>query len=82
MYSDKKVSPYAELMARNGVTQAQIADFLGYSRQSVNSWFTGKVDPKLTLREWRRLASFLGTTVDHLPDSFAPQPIDPPKENH
>ncbi|NMF57890.1 helix-turn-helix transcriptional regulator [Pseudanabaena yagii] len=72
----KKISPYAELMARNGVTQAQIADSLGYSRQSVNSWFTGKVDPKLTLREWRKLASLLGTSLDHLPDSFAPQPID------
>lgn len=69
------ISPYAELMARNGVTQTQIADSLGYSRQSVNSWFTGKVEPKLTLREWRILATLFDTSLEHLPESFAPKPI-------
>jgi len=69
----KHISPYAELMARNGITQAQIATELGYSRQSVNGWFTGKVEPKLSLKEWRKLAKLLNTSVDHLPETFAPQ---------
>ncbi len=69
------VSPYAELMARNGITQARIAEELGYSRQAVNSWLTGKVEPKLSLKEWRKLADLFGTSLDHLPDSFAPQPV-------
>jgi len=72
----KRISPYAEMMARNGITQIEIAKELGYSRQAVNVWFTGKVDPKLTIREWKKLANLFGTTVDHLPDSFAPQPIE------
>jgi putative transcriptional regulator len=71
----KHISPYAELMARNGVTQAQIAEELGYSRQSVNSWFTGKVVPKLSLKEWRKLANLFDTSMDNLPESFAPEPI-------
>ncbi len=71
----KHISPYAELMARNGVTQSQIAEELGYSRQSVNSWFTGKVVPKLSLKEWRKLAILFGTTMDNLPESFAPELI-------
>jgi len=62
-------------MARNGVTQAQIAEQLGYSRQSVNSWFTGKVTPKLSLREWRKLATLFGTNMDNLPESFSPEII-------
>jgi len=61
------------MMAINGITQTQIADSLGYSRQSVNAWFTGKVEPKLSLREWRQLANLFGTTIDHLPDSFGSQ---------
>ncbi len=69
------VSPYAELMARNGITQARIAEELGYSRQAVNSWLTGKVEPKLSMKEWKKLAKLFGTTVEHLPDSFALQPI-------
>jgi DNA-binding XRE family transcriptional regulator len=73
---EKLISPYAELMARNGVTQAQIAESLGYSRQAVNSWFTGKVEPKLTIKQWKKLAAMLATTTDHLPDNFAPQQIE------
>jgi len=69
----KHISPYAEMMARTGVTQAQIAEELGYSRQAVNAWFTGKVEPKLTIKEWRKLAYLFDTSMDHLPESFAPQ---------
>lgn len=71
----KYVSPYAELMARNGVTQARIAKELGYSRQAVNSWLTGKVEPKLTMKEWKKLAKLFGTTIEKLPDSFELQEV-------
>lgn len=68
-------SPYAEFMFRANVTQRDIAERLGYSYQAVNSWFTGKVVPKLTLEQWHDLADLLGTTIDKLPRSFAPQSI-------
>jgi DNA-binding XRE family transcriptional regulator len=62
-------------MAIRGITQVDIAKTLGYSKQSVNAWFTGKVEPRLTLTEWKKLAELMGTTVDRLPNSFSPQPI-------
>jgi DNA-binding XRE family transcriptional regulator len=71
----KHISPYAELMARNGVTQAEIATELGYSKQAVNSWFTGKVEPKLSIKDWRKLAKLFNTSLDHLPETFAPQAL-------
>ena len=71
----KHISPYAELMARNGVTQAEIAAHLGYSKQAVNSWFTGKVEPKLSISDWRKLAKLFNTSLDHLPETFSPQPV-------
>jgi transcriptional regulator with XRE-family HTH domain len=71
----ESVSPYAGLMAIRGVTQKDMADCLGYSPQAVSAWFTGKVIPKLTLDQWYALADLMGTTIDKLPRSFAPQPI-------
>ncbi len=71
----KHISPYAELMARNGVTQAEIAEELGYSRQAVNSWFTGKVEPKLSLNDWYKLAKLFNTSIEDLPLAFAPKAL-------
>jgi transcriptional regulator with XRE-family HTH domain len=62
-------------MAIRGITQQQIADELGIRRETVSHWMTGKTTPKLSLEEWDRLAELLGTTIDHLPRTFAPQPI-------
>jgi transcriptional regulator with XRE-family HTH domain len=67
------LSPYAELMAIRGITQREIAERLGYSPQAVNAWFAGKVEPKLSLKQWHDLAALFGTTIDKLPLSFAPR---------
>lgn len=68
-------SPYAELMFRANITQKDIAEALGYSQNAVSAWFTGKVVPRLSLDEWAIVASLFNTTIDHLPRSFAPQPL-------
>jgi|688.fasta_scaffold1254558_2 transcriptional regulator with XRE-family HTH domain len=80
--SKEAQSPYIPLMAIRGVTQTEIAKTLGVTKNTVSNWFTGKTPARLTLDEWRTLAKLLGTTMDNLPSSFAPQPIDPLKENH
>lgn len=72
----KQISPYAELMAKNAVTQAEIAKELGYSKQAVNSWFTGKVEPKLSLNDWNKLAKLFNTSIADLPLSFAPKVLE------
>jgi transcriptional regulator with XRE-family HTH domain len=68
-------SPLYPLMAIRGVTQQDIADLLNVTRNTVGNWMSGKTPCRLTLDEWQRLADFLGTTIDKLPRSFAPQPI-------
>jgi transcriptional regulator with XRE-family HTH domain len=72
---EKSVSPLAVIMTMRGKTQQQIADLLDVRRETVSNWMTGKTIPKLSLEEWDKLAKFLGTTMDKLPKSFAPQPI-------
>jgi DNA-binding XRE family transcriptional regulator len=72
----KKVqSPLIPLMSIRGLTQQDVADFLGVSRNTVSNWMTGKIPCRLTLKEWYELAEFLGTTLDKMPTSFGPQPI-------
>jgi transcriptional regulator with XRE-family HTH domain len=72
---EKEQSPLVPLMAMRGITQQQIADTLGIRRETVSNWMTGKTIPRLSLEEWDKLAQLLGTSVDHLPRNFAPQPI-------
>jgi len=72
---EKSVSPLAGLMTMRGKTQQQIADLLDVRRETVSNWMTGKTPTRLTLEEWDRLAKFLDTSLEHLPRSFAPQPI-------
>jgi DNA-binding XRE family transcriptional regulator len=69
-------SPLVPLMAIRGKTQQDVADFLGVRRETVWSWTTGKTEAKLTLSQWFALAEFLGTTIDRMPRSFAPQSVD------
>ncbi len=61
-------------MAIRGRTQQEIADLLDVRRETVSNWMTGKTTPKLSLEDWDRLAEFLGTSLDKVPRSFAPQP--------
>jgi len=73
-------SPYIPLMAMRGITQTEIAKTLGVTKNTVSNWFTGKTPARLTLEEWRKLADLMGTSIENLPSSFAPQPINNPNE--
>ncbi len=71
----KQISPLVPLMAIRGITQKEIAQYLGVTPHTVSNWVTGKTEPHLTLDQWHRLAELLNTTIDKLPRSFAPEPI-------
>jgi putative transcriptional regulator len=58
-----------ELRAERQWTQAQLADEVGVSRQTINSIETGRFEPSLSLA--LKLARLFGTSVDtifSLPD--------------
>ncbi|WP_072143655.1 helix-turn-helix transcriptional regulator [Pseudanabaena sp. 'Roaring Creek'] len=71
----KGVSPLAVILTMRGKTQQEIADLLNVRRETVSNWMTGKTPARLTLEEWSKLANFLDMTLEQLPKSFAPQPI-------
>ena len=51
-------------LARNGKTQADLAELLGITRQGVSQRLLGRVD--FRLRELSLIADFLGVTVTAL----------------
>ena len=60
------------LRAENGWSQAQLAQELGVSRQTVNAIETEKYDPSLPLAF--KMARLFGT---HIEEIFEPQDSDP-----
>ncbi|MBB3169237.1 helix-turn-helix transcriptional regulator [Simiduia aestuariiviva] len=56
-----------ELRAQGGISQAQLAEALAVSRQTVNAIETGKYDPSLPLAF--KIGSFFGKPIE---DIFKP----------
>lgn len=65
-------SPVVRLMATHRLTYQDVAKHLGVTRTTVGNWINGRTTPRLSLKEWDKLAKFLGTTIDKLPRNFAP----------
>ncbi len=61
-----------ELRETKGLTQAQLGEALGVSRQSVNSIEKGKYDPSLPLAI--AIARYFGRTVEEVFHAGEPQP--------
>jgi putative transcriptional regulator len=57
------------LRAQHDLTQAQLAEILGVSRQTINAVETGKYDPCLLLAF--KIANVFGLTIEEL---FDPKP--------
>ena len=53
-----------ELRGERGLTQAQLADLLGTSRQTVNALEVGKYDPSLPLAF--RIAAVFGLPIEQI----------------
>lgn len=63
----------AELRAQHAWTQAELAQRIGVSRQSINAIETGKFDPSLPVAF--RLARLFGLTIE---DVFTDEPTPSP----
>lgn len=70
--SQRHKSPLMRLMGKRGLTLEDVASCLDVSSRTVSYWTAGKTTPRLSLKEWDKLAKFLGTTIDKLPRNFAP----------
>ncbi len=65
-------SALAKLRRIHDVTQKQVADALGVTIQTVSNWEVGRVEPKLTIRQFKALLKILRCSVDELPDDLGP----------
>jgi DNA-binding transcriptional regulator YiaG len=75
-------SPLMRLRTLRRVTQRELADALNVSVTTVKNWESGRSVPNLTLGQFKTLMKVLRIkSVEDLPDSFAPQPIEDPPED-
>jgi transcriptional regulator with XRE-family HTH domain len=60
-----------------GLSQEDLAEALGVSRQTISAWENGRKEPHLSFRQIKKLCNLLDYTLETLPDDFGPQPIHP-----
>ena len=63
-----------ELREKNGITQKQIANFLGISQQAYNKYETNQNQP--TIENLIKLANFYHISVDNLIENSTPYLLD------
>jgi DNA-binding transcriptional regulator YiaG len=68
--AQEQESALVRLRRSRNLTQKQIADALGVTVQTVSNWEVGRVEPKLTIRQFKVLLKILECSVDELPDDF------------
>ncbi len=74
---DNDVSPLAMLRKiRGNITQSELGQVIGVTGNTVARWERGEQQAKLTPAQFKKLCKFLAISIEDLPESFAPQPID------
>jgi DNA-binding XRE family transcriptional regulator len=68
-------SPLMRLRTLRRVSQQQLADAVGVSRQTISNWENGREEPRLKLWQTKALCKILDISIEDLPDNFGPQPI-------
>lgn len=64
-------SKLVALRLEAGLTQKALAEAFNVSEQAVRNWEHGKVEPKFTLADTKKLCRLLNKTLEELPDSFS-----------
>lgn len=54
------------------MTQKELADSLGVTKNTVANWEKGRAIPKLTPAQYKTLLKMLNISVEDLPDYFGP----------
>ena len=75
-------SPIMRLRVLRRMSQQQLADEVGVTRQTISAWENGHQTPTLTVSQMRKLCVALGVSFDQLPDNFGPQPIHTTERDH
>ncbi|MDG2992426.1 helix-turn-helix domain-containing protein [Candidatus Synechococcus calcipolaris G9] len=64
------------LRTKVGLTQIELAEALGVTEATVRNWERGRSVPQLSIPQVKALCRVLAISLDDLPDSFGPQPIE------
>ena len=62
-----------------GITQEELANELDVTSRTVINWERGHHEPKLTIRQMKKLCRLLGKSIEEIPDNFPRQ--DPDTKN-
>jgi DNA-binding XRE family transcriptional regulator len=68
-------SPLMRLRTLRRVSQQQLADAVGVTRQTISNWENGREEPRLKLWQTKALCKMLEISLEELPDELGPQPI-------
>lgn len=58
------------LREQRGLTQEAVAEALGVTDHTIRNWEKGRTEPRLTIRQIKRLCAVFECTLDDLPDDF------------
>ncbi len=61
-----------KLREKVGLTQEAVALALGVTDHTIRNWEKGRAEPRLTIRQVKKLCQLLNCTLDELPDDFGP----------
>ncbi|NET36887.1 MAG: helix-turn-helix transcriptional regulator [Cyanothece sp. SIO1E1] len=65
-------SVFVNLREKLGLTQKQVAEAVGVTEQTIRNWEHGKVVPKLSVPQMKRLCEVLRLPIEEVPDYFGP----------
>jgi DNA-binding transcriptional regulator YiaG len=71
--SEGQESALVRMRRELGLTQKDVADALGVTVQTVSNWEVGRAEPKLTIRQFKKLLEVLQCSVNEIPNDLGPE---------
>lgn len=66
----KGSSELVRLREKRGLTQGAVAEALGVTDHTIRNWEKGRAEPRLTIRQVKKLCEVLSCSLNDLPDDF------------